>query len=185
MIDSISRPIRRVDGPAKISGEAKYIGDMHFENMLFAKTLRSSRAKAKIKSIVKPELPEGYFIVDKDDVPGVNRMRTVISDHPLFAEDTVEYIGQPILLVVGPEREIIYDILTHIVVEYEDLEPLYTLEEAEVKSTVFTDYHYDKGNPVKAFAEAVTIIEDEYRTGYQEHVYLEPQGMTGDYRDDT
>lgn len=185
MRESISKPIQRVDGSAKISGEAKYIGDMHFENMLFAKTLRSSRVKAKIKSIIKPELPEGYFIVDKDDVPGVNRMRTVVSDHPLFAEDNVEYIGQPILLVVGPERETIYDIITHISIVYDDLEPLYTLEEAEVKSSVFTDYHYDKGEPDKAFAVAVTIIEDEYHTGYQEHVYLEPQGMAAEYRDDT
>lgn len=185
MKDSISKPIQRVDGPAKISGEAKYINDMHFENQLFAKTLRSDRVKARIISIRRPELPDGFFIVDKDDVPGINRMRTVVSDHPIFAEDTVEYIGQPILLVVGPERETIYNILTHIVVDYEDIEPLLTLEEAEANSTVFTDYHYDKGNPAKAFAAAVKIIEDEYRTGYQEHVYLEPQGMTGDFRDGT
>lgn len=185
MKESISKPIQRVDGPAKISGEARYIGDMHFENMLYAKTLRSTRAKAKILAITRPNLPDGYFIIDKDDVPGVNRMRTVISDHPLFAEDRVEYVGQPLLLVVGPERETIYDIITQIVVEYEDLDPLFTLEEAEVKSEVFTDYHFEKGEPEKAFAEAVDIIEDEYRTGFQEHVYLEPQGMTAEYRDDT
>ena len=105
MKESISKPIQRVDGPAKISGEARYIGDMHFENRLYAKTLRSTRAKARILSVKKPPLPRNYFIVGKDDVPGVNRMRTVVSDHPIFAEDVVEYIGQPILLVVGPERE--------------------------------------------------------------------------------
>ena len=185
MKESISKPIQRVDGPAKISGEAKYIDDMHFENQLYAKTLRSSRVKAKILSISKPELPEGYFIIDKDDVPGINRMRTVISDHPLFAEDTVEYVGQPILLVVGPDREIVLNILTQVVIEYKNLEPLHTLEEAEAGSKVFTDYHYEKGEPEKAFAGAVTVIEDEYRTGYQEHVYLEPQGMAAEYRGDT
>ncbi|MBN2602398.1 MAG: molybdopterin-dependent oxidoreductase, partial [Candidatus Marinimicrobia bacterium] len=185
MKQSISTPIQRVDGPAKIRGEAIYIDDMHFENRLYAKTLRSDRAKAKIIGIRIPELPEGYFIVDKNDVPGVNRMRTVVSDHPIFADDTVEYIGQPILLVVGPERETIWNILTHITVDYKDLKLLATLEEAEVQGTVFTDYHYNKGNPDNAFTEATTIIEDEYRTGYQEHVYLEPQGMTAEYRDNT
>ena len=158
MKDSISKPIQRVDGRAKISGEAKYIGDMHFENILYVKTLRSTQAKAKILSVSKPKLPDGYFIVDKDDVPGVNRMRTVISDHPLFAEGTVEYIGQPILLVVGPDREIIFNILTQVVVKYENLDPLYTLEEAEARSKVFTDYHYEKGEPQKAFAGAVRAI---------------------------
>ena len=185
MKESISKPIQRVDGPAKISGEARYIGDMHFENRLYAKTLRSTRAKARILSVKKPPLPRNYFIVGKDDVPGVNRMRTVVSDHPIFAEDTVEYIGQPILLVVGPEREKIYDIITKIKVEYEDLPALFTLEDAEKNSEVFTDYHYEKGEPQRAFGEAATIVEDEFRTGYQEHVYLEPQGMTAEFRDDT
>jgi CO/xanthine dehydrogenase Mo-binding subunit len=183
--ESIGKPIQRVDGKAKISGEAQYIDDMHFEDRLVAKTLRSTRAKARIVAVKKPELPENYFIIDKDDVPGINRMRTVVSDHPLFAETTVEYIGQPILLVVGPEREVVYSILKRIVVEYEDLQPVFTLEDAELTSEVFTDYHFEKGEPEKAFARASIIIEDEYRTGYQEHVYLEPQGMAAEYRDDT
>jgi len=181
----ISQPIQRVDGAAKISGEAKYIADRKFEKLLYARTLRSSKAKARILSISTPRLPEGYYIIGKDDVPGVNRMRTVISDHPLFAEESVGYIGQPILLVVGPDREIIHNILTRISIEYEDLDPLSTLEEAEQKSRVFTDYHFEKGAPEKAFADAKTIIEDEFHTGYQEHVYLEPQGMTAEYRDNT
>jgi len=123
--DSISKPIPRVDAPAKISGEAKYIGDIRFKNQLFAKTVRSSRAKAGIVSIVKPELPEGYFIVDKDDIPGINRMRTVVSDQPIFAEEEVNYIGQPILLVVGPEREMIYDIISKIKIKYRDETPIF------------------------------------------------------------
>lgn len=183
MKNSISKPINRVDAPAKISGRAKYIGDIHFENQLFAKTVRSAKPKAKIVSIKTPTLPDGYYIIDKNDIPGINRMRTVVSDHPIFAEDEVNYIGQPILLVVGPEREKIYEIISQIKIKYKDEAAIYNLEEAEEKDAVFTEYSYSKGEPEAAFQHAETIIEDEYRTGRQEHIYLEPQGITGNYKD--
>ena len=185
MKDSISNPIPRVDAPAKISGEAKYIGDIRFKNQLFAKTVRSSRAKAGIVSISTPEFPAGYFIVDKNDIPGINRMRTVVCDQPVFAEEEVNYIGQPILLVAGPQREMIYDIISKIKIEYQDKTPIFNLDEAEEKGAVFTEYSYFKGEPEAAFQDALKIIEDEYRTGLQEHVYLEPQGIAAEYRDNT
>jgi CO/xanthine dehydrogenase Mo-binding subunit len=185
MKQKISKSILRVDSRKKLRGEAEYISDWSFDNMLYAKTIRSEMPKAKILSIDIPEIPEGYYIVDKNDVPGINRMRTVISDHPLFAEDDVQYIGQPILLVVGPEREIIYDIASKIQIEYQEEEALFTLEEAEEKSTVFTDYHYTKEDPEKAFKTAHRIIEDTFSTGYQEHVYLEPQGIAAEMKGDT
>src|SRR6056297_311419 len=104
---------------------------MPFDELLYAKTLRSTQAKAKILTIKIPDIPEGYFIIDNHDVPGKNRMRTVVSDHPIFAENEVQYIGQPILLVVGKNREIIYDIISKIQVEYRAERPLLTLEAAE------------------------------------------------------
>lgn len=185
MKEKISKSILRVDSRKKCRGEAQYISDWKFENGLFAKTLRSTKAKAKILSIDIPEIPEGYFIVDKNDVPGANRMRTVVSDHPLFAEDDVQYIGQPILLIVGPERETIYSLASQIKIEYKEEPALFTLEEAEERSTVFTDYNFKKENPEKAFRNAHRIIEDTFSTGYQEHVYLEPQGIAAEFKEDT
>lgn len=181
----ISTSILRVDSRKKLRGEAEYISDWNFENVLYAKTLRSTKPKAKIVSIEIPEIPEGYFIVDKNDVPGANRMRTVVSDHPLFAEDDVQYIGQPILLVVGPERETIYSIASKIKIEYKEEDALFTLEEAEKRSTVFTDYSFQKEDPDNAFKHAHQIIEDDFSTGYQEHVYLEPNGIAAEMKGET
>ncbi len=185
MKQKISKSILRVDSRKKLRGEAEYISDWSFDNLLYAKTIRSEKPKAKILSIEIPEIPDGYFIVDKNDVPGANRMRTVVSDHPLFAEDDVQYIGQPILLVVGPDREIIYSIASKIKITYEEEEALFTLEDAIEKSTVFTDYNYKKEDPEKAFENADQIFEDTFSTGYQEHVYLEPNGIAAEMKDDT
>lgn len=55
----------------------------------------------------------------------------VVSDWPPFAEDTVRYIGETILLVVGPDKNIVYDIAEKIVIEYEDLEASLTIDDSK------------------------------------------------------
>ncbi|RKZ01314.1 MAG: aldehyde oxidase [Candidatus Hydrothermota bacterium] len=189
----ISKAIRRVDNDEKVSGIAKFIADVKLEGMLYAKTLRSTRPRARIKSIKIPKLPNGYFIVDKNDVPANNRVKLIFTDQPFFAEDVVNYIGEPILLVVGPDKAKVLEILEQIEVEYEDLEPIFTIEDAESGTkppifgddNLFADYEFTKGDPDAAFARAYRIIEGEYRTGIQEHIYLEPQGMLATYEDGT
>lgn len=192
MSGMISKSVRRVDALDKCSGSARYVADLKFDGMLYAKTLRSTKPRAKIISIRIPPLPEGYCVVDKSDVPGRNRVKMLIYDQPFFAEDVVNYVGEPILLVVGPDREKILRIISQIEVVYEDIEPILSMEDAESgekpslfgDDNCFVDYQYTKGAPDEAFANATTIIEGEYETGYQEHIYLEPQGVIGVYEDD-
>ncbi|MFA5435650.1 MAG: xanthine dehydrogenase family protein molybdopterin-binding subunit [Candidatus Neomarinimicrobiota bacterium] len=182
MKTGISKAVERTDARKKIRGEAEYIADRHFEEQLYAKTIRSSKAKARILEIRLPEMPADYFAVGRNDVPGLNRMRTVVSDHPIFAEEQVEYIGQPLFLLVGPDREKLCDLADMVNIRYEEEAGVFTLEEAEKQDTVFTDYQYRKGDPAAAFRDAAQIIEEEFRTGYQEHAYLEPQGIAAEYR---
>ena len=184
MAESIETPIPRFDAPEKSGGRAQYIADIPFENMLFARTLRSTRPRARITSINLPKLPEGYITVDRTDAPASNRAHMIGDDWPFFAESTVNYVGEPILLLVGPEKEEILRLLSEIEVEYEDLEPVFTIEESLAakqpffgERNVMAEYVIEKGDPDKAFRQAARVFEDEYRTGLQEHVYLEPQGF--------
>ncbi|EQB88829.1 CO/xanthine dehydrogenase Mo-binding subunit [Clostridium punense] len=183
----ISTPINRFDAKDKIKGEAKYVGDMDFEDLLYAKTLRSTMARAKILSIEYPSLPEGYFIVDKNDIPSKNKVKIVTYDMPFFAEDTVNYIGEPIALIVGKDKKIILDLLAKVKVNYEALDPIFNIEESTYKSPIygtdnlFADYNYKKGDIQQAYKEAYKVFTKEYETGYQEHIYLEPQGIAATY----
>lgn len=185
----ISTSINRVDSEEKIGGTAKYLTDYEFDNMLYAKTLRSSKAHAKIKSITIPDLPQGYYIVDKNDVPGNNAVKIIFDDMPYFADEYVNYIGDPILLVVGEEKEKILNIMENIQVEYEELEGIFSIDEALKgnkkpiynNDNVFIKYNFSKGKSEEIFNKAYKIIEGKYDTGYQEHIYLEPQGMIGVY----
>ena len=171
MMKKISEPEKRPDAAAKTGGYACYIDDMEFKDAIFASTLRSDRPRAVIKSIEIPDLPDGYYIVDKDDVPGINRVKMLVDDQPFFAEDRVNYIGEPILLVAGPDRAKIETILSMINVRYADLKPVLSIDEtAEAgkepiygKDNCFASYEIKKGDIEKAFEDAKEVLECEYR----------------------
>jgi CO/xanthine dehydrogenase Mo-binding subunit len=184
---NISKSVDKVDNQEKLGGFAKYINDIAIEGMLYARTLRSTRVRAKIVTVSIPVLPAGYYTVDKNDVPGKNRVKYLVDDQPFFAEDVVNYIGEPILLVVGPDRQKIKNIMDRIIVVYQDIDPVSLLEESAKcqggaifgENNCFAQYDYSKGTPEEAFRVTAKIILEEYRTGYQEHAYLETQGMIG------
>ena len=111
-IKELKNSVPRVDALGKLTGKTKYLNDIDFgKDVLHAKIVYSTKARAKILKINIPELPEGYFTVDHKDVPGKNMTTMVVSDWPPFAEDTVRYIGETILLVVGPDKNIVYDMM--------------------------------------------------------------------------
>jgi len=192
MNEKIGKPVKRVDAAEKIGGQAKYLADIEFEDMLYARTFRSTKARAKIISIDIPQLPNGYYIVDRSDVPGRNRVKIVFYDMPFFAEDEVNYIGEPILLVVGPGREEILNILLNIKVLYEEINPIFSIEEAleNTRAPIFGEnnayakYDLSKGNLEEVEKSDIRVYEKEYSTGYQEHIYLETQGVVAAYAND-
>lgn len=173
-MEKISQSVVKKDHEPKMSGRSVYIGDYPSDGILTGKLLRSKLARARLLGVELPQMPEGYFYVDRSDVPGENKVHIVLDDTPVFAEDTVEYIGDPIGMVVGPDEKIVDRILSEIKVNYEELEPVLDIRKSE---TVFFNYEYEKGDLSKAFAEADKIYEEEFKTGYQEQAYMEPQGM--------
>lgn len=182
---NISEAVKRFDFDEKIEGRAQYAADLKDKQMLYAKTLRSEKARAKIISIELPPLSPGYFIVDYRDIPGKNRLPLVFEDQPFLAADRVNYIGEPILLVVGPEKEKILEIMQEIRVNYQDLTPILNIDEARQRQEdfifagkpCFVKYEYEKGDITEAQKKAWRVVEDEFRTGYQEQAYLETQAM--------
>ncbi|WP_369283639.1 xanthine dehydrogenase family protein molybdopterin-binding subunit [Oscillibacter sp. GMB15532] len=173
-MEKISESVVKKDHAPKMSGRSVYVGDYSGDGVLTGKFLRSTLARAKVLGVEVPPLPDGYFYVDKTDVPGDNNVNIVLDDTPVFARDTVEYIGEPIGMVVGPEEQVVDRLLSEIKVAYEELAPMLDLRKAD---TVFFNYEYEKGNLEKAFAEADKVYEEEFSTGYQDQTYLEPQGM--------
>lgn len=179
-METISKSAKKKDHEAKVSGQALYVDDHVMDNMLYGRLLHSAKAKARITDIILPALPEGYLVVDKNDVPGVNRVAIIVHDTPVYAEDTVEYIGEPILMVVGPDFKEVERILHEVVVVYEEQVPVLDMRKSD---TAFFKYNYAKGDIDTALAEADRIFIETFQTGYQEQAYLETQGLIAEPHD--
>lgn len=176
----ISKSVVKKDHQEKIGGSALYVGDYPQDGMLCGRIVRSPHAHARIVEIRPYALPEGYFTVDHRDVPGINEVHIVKDDTPVFAAETVEYIGDPVLMVVGPDESEVLRIAGEIEVIYEPLPAVLDVRDA---TTAFFDYHFQKGDADAAFAEADKVYEEQFETGYQEQAYLETQGMIADFRE--
>ncbi len=189
MYDEIRKPVRRVDAVDKAAGFAKYISDYDFDGILYSRLIRSERPRAKIVSISIPELPDGYYCIDYRDIPegGKNNIQMIKDDWRVFAVDDVRFVGETIALLVGPDREKLLELLSGVKVVYEDMVPAYSIEEGLSckggpivgDDNLFGEYNLVKGTPDDAFKDAHRVVEGTYRTGFQEHLYMEPQGMVG------
>jgi CO/xanthine dehydrogenase Mo-binding subunit len=189
-LKDISTSVPRKDHKGKVSGQLAYISDVKVENMVYGVLYRSPIAYGKIISIQLPNLPEGYEAVGAEHIPGPNYVKIIKEDQPIFANEWVNYIGEPILMLVGKELDILYSLLNEVKIELEEHQAIFTLDEAikqiSANGVVMASYEFGESlETISAIEQgAHQIIEEEYDTGYQEHVYLEPQGMLGIYKDD-
>jgi CO/xanthine dehydrogenase Mo-binding subunit len=170
---NISKSIVKVDAADKTSGKSKYINDIEYPGILHAKTIRSKHAKAKILSRKYPELPEGYYIVDYKDIPGTNFIKIILEDWKIFAEDEVNHYLEPIALLLGPDKEIVQDLVEQVEIEYQIEVPEFDFNDSAIH------YHFNKGDIKEAEKHSDRVISITYDTPYQEQLYIEPQGMIG------
>lgn len=180
-MDTISQSVVKKDHGPKISGRSIYVADYPSEGVLCGRLLHSRLARARVLRVVVPELPEGYYYVDARDVPGDNNVNIVLDDMPVFCRDTVEYIGEAIGMLCGPDEKLVERLRDECRVEYEELEPVTDLRAA---TEAFFSYSYGHGDVDRAFAEADRVYDEEFETGYQEQAYIEPQGMMAEPEED-
>ncbi len=171
----IKDPVNRVDIQAKLNGSVKYIEDMIFENLHYARTLRSSIPRGKILSVAYPDIIEGITIVDKNDILDKNEVSMIDTDMPIFADSEVNYVGEPIALIVGKDKNQVIEFFNKIIVEYEPLEAVLTMGD----NATFSKRTYTKGDLSKY--STLEEFSGHYKTTYQEQLYMEKQGVVANY----
>jgi CO/xanthine dehydrogenase Mo-binding subunit len=171
---AVGRNVFRKDGMPKVTGEARYVDDLSFPGMLYGRTIRSTIPRGRIRSITLDFDTTGFTIVDHRDIPGpkCNFVALLTDDQPFLASDEINHVAEPILLLAHEDRETLA--AARVVIEYEQLEPLF---DPELSPTVFKEIRIRKGELSAGMAAADLIVEGEYRTGHQEHVYIETNGV--------
>ncbi len=169
---AVGRNVLRKEGVAKVTGAARYIDDLTFPSLLHGRTIRSTIPAGEITAISFDFDQAGFTIVDHRDVPGRNIVALIDDDQPCLVEKTVRHVAEPILILVHEDRGRLLDAVVR--VEYQPGTAQY---DPERSTTVFKKIAIDKGDIDRGFAAADVIVEGEYRTGHQEQLYIEPNGV--------
>ena len=182
----IGRPVPRKEGRAKVTGQARYVDDLVFPGMLYGATVRSRVPRGRIKGISFGEgIPWHEFtIVTAKDIPGENYVALIAHDQPYLADGAVNHSEEPVVLLAHPEKYLLEEARRAVQLEIEALRPTFTIEDSLNKKeiiwgedNVFKSYSVEKGNVDEVWARADFIVEGEYRTGAQEQLYIETNGM--------
>jgi CO/xanthine dehydrogenase Mo-binding subunit len=196
-------PIRK-EGRAKVTGRAQYVDDITLPDMWYGATVRSTIARGRIVSIeFGPAMDWSQFaIVTAADVPGENTIVHLTKDHPCLADEFINHPAEPILLLAHPDRNVLHAAVAAVQIEYEELPGVFSIEDAELgangdatkviwahsghggTANTFKTFLMRKGDePLpdaeleKIFAAADFVVEGEYRTGAQEQLYIENNGV--------
>jgi len=161
----------------------RFASDISLPGMLHALTIRSPIAKGRLSAVERPELPEGCALITARDIPGKNAL--LGSALPILAARELSYIGEPVALLLGPDRGELERLAEGCRVAAEEGEPVFSaaeaaaIAEAEPKAgqaLIAARRSIRRGRPEEAFAAAASIVRGEFETGIQEHWYSEPCG---------
>ena len=162
------------------TGEAQYTDDIPVQkNELYGHLVLSTKAHAKILKVdATPalELPGVTHWIDRHSLPNAkaNQWGAPVCDEVFFAEEEVFTAGQPIGMVLGATPKQAEAGARAVLVQYEDLPAIFTIEEAVEEQSFFAHYRYIvNGDTEKAFKEADHVFSGTTRMGGQEHFYLE------------
>ena len=182
----VGHSVLRKEGRNKVTGRARYVDDLEFPEMIHGVTVRSSIARGRIRGIRYAHgIPWSEFtIVTAADIPGKNEVALIAHDQPCLAGELINHPEEAIVLLAHRDKYLLEEARRAVQIEVEPLPAIFTIEASLAKreiiwgdDNVFKSYQVEKGDVDTAWARADVIVEGEYRTGAQEQLYIENQGM--------
>lgn len=184
----IGKSAPRKEGRKKVTGQALYVDDISFPEMIHGVTVRSISPRGRIKNIsFEGDIPWDEFTIvtakDIRDAHGENYVALILNDQPYLADEVVNHPEEPILLLAHPDKYLLEEARRKVRIEIEELPPIFTLSDSLDKKeivwgndNVFKSFLVDKGNVDDVWATADFVVEGEYQTGAQEQLYIENNG---------
>jgi xanthine dehydrogenase large subunit len=180
----VSSPVMHDSAFKHASGQAVYVDDIPTpEDCLHVYIAISTHAHANVGAVefsTARQSEDVVAVISADDVPGTNDIGPVISDEPLFAigaaGGVVECEGQALFAVAASSLEAARAAAAKVVIEYQDLPALLTIEDAmAAKSWLEPPYKMARGDVGAAMKASPHKLKGRITIGGQEHFYLEGQ----------
>jgi len=182
----IGKPITKIDGLSKTTGQARYADDLKLPRMAFCRLLRSTRPHARILHVDTAKaaaLPGVYAVITGQDLPIRYGVLPVGQDEQALCSDKVRFVGDAVAAVAAVDEETAERALDLIEVEYQDLPTYMTIEESLTKpgepihEGKFGNAHraaaLEFGDVDAALAASAHVFEDTYFFQGTTHLALE------------
>ncbi len=192
---AIHQSVKRLESEKKARGMPIYASDITLPDMAYMKILFPEHPHARIRKVDTSRaeaVPGVLAVLTAADVP-VNEYGFMVTDQPVLCgpgaekpdTDRVRFIGDKIALIIAETESIAMRARTLIEVDYEVLPVVDDPFEAMKPDTpILHDYMEDNifchrkirtGDVERGFAEADVIVEADYATPVQEHMFFEPE----------
>ncbi len=186
----ISAPLKRVDGPVKVSGQATYAAEYPFDDLAHGVLVGAPFGSGKITAI------------DVDAVKSMPGVIDVITDYDTFIRNpqqggetaaptqgvkTVDYFGEIVAIVVAETFEAARDAAARLPIDFKLAKGRYRFadvtDDAEKPPNDQIPSHSKQGNVDKALAEAAFTVDQTYTTPSQNSAAMEPHASTATWDD--
>ena len=190
----VGRSVARVDGTDKVTGKAKFVGDITIPGMLYGKILRSPYAHARILSIDATEAEASPGVVAVLTAADLADLNPIYNGRPVIATEKVRYVGEPVAAVAARDPASAEEALSLIRVDYQELPAVTGIAAALANGAPLV--HEDKAGNIGAhekitrgdvdegFAQSDEIVEDTFTFPMVYHYAMEPHSVIAHYGDD-
>ena len=186
--EMVGQAVARTDVVRRVTGGAKYGGDLSLHNMLHGAILRSPHAHARILRIdtsAARSMPGVKAVITAQDLPAIGYgMSKDTADQFMLAHDKVRYVGEELAAVAAVDRRTAEAALEAIRVEHEVLPAVVDVEEAMKEGAPRLHESYENniafhqtleyGDVDSAWDDCFYVREDTFRTNVQAHTALQP-----------
>jgi CO/xanthine dehydrogenase Mo-binding subunit len=195
----IGRSIGRVGGEPRVTGEQKYVADLHLPNELHVKLVTLPVAHARIRAIDTSRaltIPGVHLVMTAADLPDpMPRFGPQFNDRPVIATGEAKYHGDPVAAVAAETKDAAEEAAALVAVDYEELPAVFTIagaltpeaplvqdrslrpDDPLAGTNVLREHAVAWGDAAAAAATADLVVENTYDFPMVTHFAIEPHAF--------
>jgi CO/xanthine dehydrogenase Mo-binding subunit len=188
----VGKDVPRNDAVAKVTGAAQYVADISLPGMLHAAVLRSPHPHARIVSIdTSAAAMPGVKAVATGADTAKRKWGAFRPDLYPLAIDKVRYVGDEVAAVAAVDAATARAAVDRIVVEYEVLPAVLSLDEAlapgaplvhdDAPGNVAHQFSFERGDLNAGFKASDVVVEGTWESVRQWHTALETIGCVASW----
>ncbi len=193
--NQVGKPLPRTDAPGKAAGKTPYAGDYAMPGMLHMQIVRANLASARLRRLdvsaalalpgvacvlTAADLPDRLAATD---IPGQTGQKRLDTDQQILVRERVRYYGEPLALIAAESRDVAEQARDLVDFELQPLPGVYDPEVAmqagapivQGTDNIVAERKIRKGDAEAGLARADSVVENTFRTPFQEHAFLEPE----------